>query len=348
MWIDVFAPGGGPAEAGSKLGSGPIRSALEWECTRKLDAVGSFSFSMPASDPKAALIRPRRVVWAYDIVDVDDPDSPSYLNLMVLGAGVIEKIDTEEGPPLLIRVSGSDLLGELAGRTVGELNILEQDWASLEPVGGVSRGAVRYLYAAYSTDDELTEAFDGSTGTSTSAVTFRDDAYIYIGYDARFDAIRWNLGATVNTTAVTATDNLLGQYYNELGSWASLTVTSNGTSAAGAPNIRILEQDGDVVFTRPTDWARSTPTESSGNWFWTRWYRANGVGNNFDVTITEITVYADLPTKNGVNLIMAHAPAAWGVSGYPDTQSEHYVRLDGESVINALITLTEHGGQIPA
>jgi hypothetical protein len=346
-WIDVFSPGGGPDVPGSKLGSGPIRAALDWESQRQLDAVGSFSFTMPASDPKAALIRPRRVVYCYTVVDVDDPAAPSYSAILPLGSGIIEKIDTEEGPPLLLRVSGSDLLGELAGRTVGQLSVLKQDWASLAPVDGVSRGAVRYLYATSSTDDELTEAFDGSTGTSTSDVTFRDDAYIYIGYDARFDAIRWNLGATVNTTAVTATDNLLGQYYNELGSWASLTVTSNGTSAAGAPNIRILEQDGDVVFTRPTDWARSTPTENSGNWFWTRWYRANGVGNNFDVNLTEITVYADVPTKGGVNLIMAHAPTAWGVSGYPDTQSAHYVAFDGESVINALITLTEHGGQIP-
>ena len=348
FWIDVFSPGGGPTVAGTKLGSGPIRTALDWESQRRLDAVGSFSFTMPASDPKAALLQPRRVVWAYTMVDVDDPASPSYSPQLELGSGTIERIDTEEGPPLTLRVSGPDLLGELAARTVGELDVLEQDWVSLAPVDGVPHGAVRYLYDETTppTDDALTQAFDGNTGTTTSAVEFRDNAYIYIGYDARYSAIRWNLGTTVNTTADTVTDNLAGQYYNVLGSWAALTITSNGTDNGTPPAFKILAKDGDVVFTRPDDWARSTPTENSGNWFWTRWYRSGGVGNNFNLDLTEITVYGDVPTTNGVNLIMAYAPAAWQGT-YPATQSEHYMRLDGESVVGALIALTEHGGQVP-
>lgn len=345
FWIDVYAAGAGPEQSPeTRLGSGPIATALDWACTSVLDGVGSFSFTMPADDPKAALIQNKRCVYCYSMVSESTTLSPTYRRFE--GAGVVDKITYEVGQPTLLRVSGPDLLGELMGRTVGELAVLEQDWASLAPVSGVPHGAVRYLYATTSTDSALTEAFDGNTGTSSSAVEFRDDAYIYIGYDARYSAIRWNLGATVNTTSVTATDNLSGQYYNELGSWASLTVTSNGTTAAGAPNIKILAQDGDVVFTRPDDWARSTPTENSGNWFWTRWYRATGVGNNFNLDLTEITVYGGVPTTNGVNLIMAYAPTAWAGT-YPQTIATHYAKFDGESVFNALLTLAEQGGQEP-
>lgn len=351
-WIDVFSAGGGPSAPSSRLGAGPIRSALDWESTRKLDAVGSFSFSMPASDPKAALVRPRNVVWCYVVVETDDPDAPSYYPQMVLGSGVIEKITTDEGPPLTIRVSGPDLLGELSERTVGEMDILEKGWTSLAPIGGVAYGSVRYLYAGSTPpnqDEALTEAFDGNDVNSTASFGFFDDAFFYIGHDARFDRIRWMLGATKNTTADTTVDNLRGQYYAQDGQWKSLTITANGTSdPTTPPNFKILAKDGDVIFDRPLDWARiATAAEDSGNWFWTRWYRANAIGNNFNLTLAEVYVYADLPTKNGLNLIMAHAPAAWGVSGFPETLSEHYVRFDGESVIAALIALTEHGGQIP-
>jgi hypothetical protein len=343
-WIDVFSPGGGPTVAGTKLGSGPIRTALDWESQRRLDAVGSFSFTMPASDPKAALLQPRRVVWAYTMVDVDDPASPIYSPQLELGSGTIEKIDTQEGPPLTLRVSGPDLLGELAARTVGELAVLEQDWVSLAPVDGVYYGMVRHIGPIVG-DKSLDVAYDGSTAAATDVITISDygetDAEaLYIGYDARFDKANFALGTNVNAQATT----LLIQYYSEAAGWQTITPLTNTTIATGVP----FAQDGEITWTRPTDWARYSPSDTSDeSWFWIRISRTTAVGNNISVDIKEIEVYADVPTKNGVNLIMAHAPTAWGVSGYPDTQSDHYIWLDGESVINALITLTEHGGQIP-
>ena len=131
FWVDVYSPGGGPDVFGTRLGAGPILSAVEWESTAKLDAAGSFSFTMPASDPKAALLRPQRVVWCYTFVD----------EVMVeCGAGIVERITTQVGTPTLLRVRGPDLLAELAQRTVGQLRVMEMAWEGLD---GEGRGSVR-------------------------------------------------------------------------------------------------------------------------------------------------------------------------------------------------------------
>ena len=47
---------------GNKLGSGPITSASGWRSTARMDRAGDFSFTLPASDDKAALIQEKRRV----------------------------------------------------------------------------------------------------------------------------------------------------------------------------------------------------------------------------------------------------------------------------------------------
>lgn len=329
FWIDVYEPGGGPDNPSARVGSGPILTALQWSSTSRLDAAGEIAFSMPATDPKAELVLPRRVVWCY-----------TYTNdgtLITVGAGIVDKTETRVGDPTLMMVTGRDLLAELADRTVKKLKILAQDWTGLD--GG--HGMVRFIGPGTPEggDEDLTEAYDGNTGTSTDDITVTDygaaDA-LYIGYDAPFDSIDFDL----NTVNSTYTATLLVQYYSRANGWQALTVTDT-TADTGKP----FAQDGRISFTRPTDWARCSPSyESDESWFWVRISRVTAVGNNITFSINEIKVYADLPTTDGVNLIMAHAPTAWqGV--YPQTIDEHYLEFDGESVLSALVTLAEQGGQ---
>lgn len=329
FWIDVYEVGGGAEQyPEARLGAGPITSGLEWQSTARLDSAGVFSFTMPASDPRATLIQNRRTIWAY----TRESDG----SLVTLGAGIIKTIRYEVGSPTILRVTGPDMLAELADHTVGQLKILEKGWTYLN--GG--KGTVRQV--SNTAENDQPNAYDGDTGTNTALIDVTDGDtawWLYVGYDARFDQIRFTID-TANTAATT----LQWQYYsNESYGWEDLTVTDT-TISSGVP----MAQTGVVSFTRPTDWARiNALEENAGTWFYIRFRRQTGVGNNIQFSLDEVEVYADEPTTNGVNLIMAHAPTAWGVADYPATVATHYIAFEGESVLTALVTLAEHGGQEP-
>ena len=63
FWVDI------EDAAGNRLGAGPITTATEWQSTPRLDEAGTFAFSLPASDPKAALLANKRVARCWGIVD---------------------------------------------------------------------------------------------------------------------------------------------------------------------------------------------------------------------------------------------------------------------------------------
>ena len=54
IWIDI------EDASGNKYGMGPIFTESGWTSTRRLDAAGTFSFTMPASDPMAAEVQNKR------------------------------------------------------------------------------------------------------------------------------------------------------------------------------------------------------------------------------------------------------------------------------------------------
>lgn len=98
--------------AGSKVGSGPITSASRWQSTKLLDRIGDFSFTMPAADPKAALIANRLFATCYAIL----PNG-----VAEVGAGIIDRVEYQPGPDgdVSLTVSGEDLFRELIWRNVG-------------------------------------------------------------------------------------------------------------------------------------------------------------------------------------------------------------------------------------
>lgn len=123
FWIDV------ENAAGIKQGDGPIISAEYWESVVRLDRAGTFSFSMPASDNRAAIVQPKLVARCY--ARVQD-------NVTEIGAGIIDKITLTigaQGQTMLV-VSGDDLLRELTWRSVGFLELTD----------GAGNGVTNALY----------------------------------------------------------------------------------------------------------------------------------------------------------------------------------------------------------
>lgn len=84
------------------VGQGVIYGALQWESTARLNAGGSFSFSLPATDPGASLIVALRTVrcrWRGAVV----------------AAGIVSRWEVGAG---VLQVRGEDMARELATRTL--------------------------------------------------------------------------------------------------------------------------------------------------------------------------------------------------------------------------------------
>lgn len=324
--------------AGVKVGSGPITSATNWTHTPRLDGAGEFRFTMPASDEKARNLTNKRIVRCYGIVNGERTE---------LGAGIIDTIQTQVGDPTMLEVSGPDIMGELAGPSVHELIVCEQAWTDLSDS---DKGLLAWVRVSETGVADPTiaipNAHDGDDGTYETIYLMSEKvgypehaAWLYVGYDARFDQIRVLFQAG---DYADATKTLQAQYYNGSG-WASLSVTDGTISGGGT-----FRQNGDITFTRPADWARYYAVEAGGDWFWVRLRVARTWPDNPSSTgyfkLAEVDVYADMPTTNGVNLIMAYAPDTWKQSGYAATKTKKYLEFQGESVLEALVTLAEQGG----
>ena len=116
--------------AGAVVGSGPITSATGWQSTTRMDRAGTFSFEIPASDAKASLIEPLRIVRCYALVGGAWTE---------VGAGIVERIETaiDDDGGVTLRVSGADLVGLLATVTVDKL-YLNGTYTITEPMTPVT------------------------------------------------------------------------------------------------------------------------------------------------------------------------------------------------------------------
>lgn len=133
FWIDVES-------SGSKVGDGPIITATEWENQDVLDRAGTFNFSMPANDPKAALLVSKRVARCYALVNGA---------ITQIGAGIIDKLSLRAEPDgLMLDVSGNNQLRELTYRQVGNLAI----GTSSVPVTTSPQSIIAYAPAGWSLD----------------------------------------------------------------------------------------------------------------------------------------------------------------------------------------------------
>lgn len=213
-WIDI------EDASGNRFGNAPITSAINWQSTRRLDAAGTFSFVMPASDRQAALLRHKRIAhcWSSDENGVVDR-----------GAGIIDHIGTlpnTEGPTML-EVSGDDLLRELVYRNVGELHLYDD----------VTHDAT---YVASDVTLSLPANVDLEPGPANALV---------IGYTETFARIDLTLTSPYNSAAA----SVKTQYYNSVSNeWVSLAGVQNTTIVDGKP----FAQSGYISFETPAGWGK--------------------------------------------------------------------------------------------
>lgn len=93
-----------------------IHSVTSWTSNLEMDKSGTYSFQMPAADPQAALLQPKRVVVCYAVINGAVTE---------VGSGIIDQVDlaldANGSPTGALTVSGSDRLRELTYRNVGPL-----------------------------------------------------------------------------------------------------------------------------------------------------------------------------------------------------------------------------------
>lgn len=290
-WIDL------EDATGARVGDGPLINVGAWTHTAQLDRAGTFSFTLAATDPRAAQVRVKRIARCWSIEGGV---------LRAHGAGIIDTIETTIGPdaaPLLV-VSGDDLLRELAYRSVDELAIVQESWEHPAEVWTEEGGSIDRLY----------EAYDLLIGDVTTSVTFRvgqglQNRVMYITNAVPFTAVRFGLTAAVNNNALT-----MGySYYNaEAANWQALTVTDS-TDVGGAP----FGQTGTVDWeTAPAGWG----PDSTGRYV----IKVSSASPQTDDTgCYDLAVLVRRPDPAALSKIVALAPAGWSldlVNGYESIQ----------------------------
>ena len=320
LHADIFSP------AGAALGT--VNNIRSWEYTSVLDGAGDWSLECRGYEANGTLLVEGRRADIYGTIDTTE-------TLLCSGRVDIIEPDFNRGA-LCYYVEGQDRIGDLGDRIITTAYILEQDWTYIG-----SNGAVRWIDSTgISAERNLVQAYDGTPATYTDP-TFKlgDHWWLYIGYMMPFVAAKFTFEST---NGELEGDNEQYQYYSNNTGWTALPGLVDGTKV----DTNILAQDGTMTWTRPGDWARSTPTASSGSWYWMRIRTdADESGSTVgDISLKEIEIYADKPTANGLNIIMAYAPDGWKKSGYANTAGSAYGVISDYSVLQALDWLRQQIG----
>ncbi|HUW09714.1 MAG TPA: right-handed parallel beta-helix repeat-containing protein, partial [Anaerolineae bacterium] len=312
-----------------------------WNGGKTLDRSIEWSMSLPLTHHIAPYIEERYRAEIYEELEG---------GVALRGGGLIEHIEPGlEGAEPMLQISGYDMLRDLESRRVAVVN----DYPLCSPgtftigemretditYGGSAHGAVRVISDDY--DDDEPEAYDGNPATVTGDMHMSQISseyeYPVVGFDQRFNGFYVNLDTPADADAGT---ELLLQYFSDELGWADLAGVSDGTTNGG----KTLQQSGWVDYDMPDDWARLKASKRSGEWYWVRWH-ANAAHYAEDFRVAEITVRAEMPSDDGVNLIMAQAPGTWITSGYAATSRETYLQFGHEaSVLYALGVLAAATG----
>jgi len=321
IWIDI------EDAAGTRYGDGPITTAVEWQSLRRLDAAGTFAFAMPASDPRSNLLRNKRVARCWCASDGV---------IREVGAGIIDQIEIAPGEPTMLRVSGDDLLRELANRTVGDLELFEAvTYSTTDP-----KAPARLRYQSYTTGHDLT--LPATVDLSPDPLDF-----LYVMHARTFSKISLSITAP-NTTL---SDTFQIQYYNAQDptrpTWETLGGVVNHTVAGGpesgpdeaAGGVYPFGASGVIEFDPPPGWS------PLGGMYVIRFFDPTANLTPFTISAASVTIIE--PVADGLQRIMGLAPAGWSLdpAGVFATSSSVYMGFNGESVLAALIMLAEQKGE---
>jgi len=313
FWIDI------EDSAGNKLGDGPLTTVNSWRHAPQLSRAGSFEFSVSAADPRVNLIQNKRIVRCYALVNGA---------IAEMGAGVIDKIQLEAGPPAMLRISGDDLARELTYRVVNSLEISTSNDTSPTQV-------IDYDFSLDTTTDR-TDLYDGDENTSDSFGMDAGDK-LYIMFERFPSSISFVFDGNTND----AKARLNYSYYNG-SDFRFLTSVADLTRVDGAP----WAQDGTVSWAIPSDYATGGYGGSSDYIIL--------VELDADYTDTDSVdlaeIYASYPTlaSDDIDQIMALAPSGWTLdtaNWYSGTAGGSALKLSGETLLEALVKIAEERGE---
>jgi len=292
-WVDI------EDSAGVKQGFGPILSAQAWTHTAQLDRAGTFSFTMPADDPRRNNLRVKYIArcWTYDGGQ-----------LKHLGAGIINdialRIDAEGAP--VLTVSGDDLLHELTYRNVGELDLSEEVIAHPAYVFYVPEST-----AVDSGDDsdnrtqleQLQDAaiYDTTTG---AALDWQMMVRWTIVKDPRpFRSIIWTVSTVNYKDTPDDPDGFIMEYWSNdvdgVAGWQALTATASADLPWSTSTYTL-------TWDIPSDW-----TIRAGEANYKIRFQPNHCHNG--IGLTDCAVVHDRPSTDALTQIMGHAPGGWSL-----------------------------------
>jgi hypothetical protein len=308
---------------GNVLGEGPLENVSRWKWTRKLDAAGSISFTLPVTDSRLQMyaISPlfkvgRRVrMWG----EMGGQRAS-------LGEGTIRRVTVDDATYTLT-AEGPDLLGELATRIIPDLDISTE---SAQAPGNVAQVWAGGGYT------ELVYAYDGDPGTYNNVTLSGADPFtaLYVRGDWPFRRLDWlfsqfnSSGSAVNV-----------QYFNGVG-WQNVPGLVDTTIPSGQSYS--FGQSGYIQWDYPEDWL---PVKQNGNHGY--WIRVWPPVAYDQVRVNEVTLTGKAPTTNALAQIMVYAPAGWSLDTdwFSTTQRPVILRLKGETVLAALVKIHELTGE---
>lgn len=310
FWIDI------EDSSETLLGRGPIQTAVRWNQTRRLNRAGSFDFTMPAVDDRAALVAAKNRAMCHTFINGSRTE---------LGGGIVDEIKTQISPngEIMLDVRGDDLLRELTYKHVGKLQI------------GITSSALAASKAIKHTPTtKINVNIIGGGGQ-----VYATSNYLYIGFTKPFSAF-----SPVISTGNTNTVTLTAQYFSNneewatSGGWRSITIT-DGTK----PFAATLARTGTISWTQPDDWEMTRHNDDK-----LYWMRFAFSASTTAVTITNANVTGIGPTRTGPQLIKAFAPAGWTLdkdTGHDVTVKSVEWTFDGETVLAAFVKLAELTGE---
>ena len=296
--------------AGVVQGSGPIYTATAWNYTDRLNQAGEFGFTMPAADSRAALLKHHRNVRAHALL---------FGHWHQVGAGVIESIERDAQNVTMLRVSGGNLLRELAYVPTPGLELLEH------------------------VESGVTVKVANVTQTLPATFTlagYKDSPAAFINFDSNpdhsFDRITLTFGASKNTTVGTFHWQYSADDDPDL-DWVELSVEDT-TIVAGAP----FAQSGTVEFKPPGNWG-------SNYGFVVRcWFENEDETGMTSTTLNSVTLHHIEPLATPLATLATYLPAGWSIvdlNGDP-VETTRAINLPeaGDNLLAALVNVAEAAG----
>lgn len=300
FWVDI------EDAAGVKQGAGPIISGRNWTATPCLNAVGSWSFEMPALDAQQELVRVGRVARAFAVAAGQ---------VVELGGGPIERIElraTNQAP--MLTISGDDRLRELVNRSVGVLGLYATAVAHPASTRWYdSGGGGSWVEIPLTTDLDV-----GDAGTYEN-FELGSTKFLYVNDPAPFRGVR-----VVFVTPNAASPCAVKLEYWNGSTWVEISEVTDGTAVGGVG----LSQNGDITFEVPAAW---TPNTGANIGLYE--LRLSTVGNTSFMDVGDVAVLREQATDGALATVMGLVAGEWSldtVLGYASTTP---ATLTGDSLL---------------